>query len=194
MKIFQLVLVVMNISYFVGMMWMIICEIIEDFVLGIRFYDTETNAATALGDAYFIPAYGLERRPPSDSWIIVTYFAITSLSTVGFGDYNPKSNFERLLCSFVLVFGVATFSYTMGNFLIIVETAKRYYSLDKDEGDELTKFMETLRKFNYNQPIDLRLQQSIESYFAYRWEKDLNQALLEGDDLRMYKHLEDLTQ
>lgn len=31
LKIFQLVLIVFNISYFVGMFWLILCELVEDF-------------------------------------------------------------------------------------------------------------------------------------------------------------------
>lgn len=53
-------------------------------------------------------------------WSII-YYSFTSLSTVGFGDYHPKSDFERLLCMFILMFGVAIFSYIMGNFIQIVE-------------------------------------------------------------------------
>lgn len=53
-------------------------------------------------------------------WTII-YYSFTSLTTVGFGDYHPKSDFERLLCLFILMFGVAIFSYIMGNFIQIVE-------------------------------------------------------------------------
>ena len=57
----------------------------------------------------------------TENTIIVTYFAFTSLSTVGFGDYNPRSDIERLLCAFILLFGVAIFSYIMGNFISIID-------------------------------------------------------------------------
>jgi len=49
------------------------------------------------------------------------YFSFTSLSTVGFGDYHPRGNFERLVICFYLLFGVAIFSYIMGNFIEILE-------------------------------------------------------------------------
>ena len=53
--------------------------------------------------------------------IIVVYFSMTSLSTVGFGDFNPRSDGERLACSMALLFGVAIFSYIMGHFIEILE-------------------------------------------------------------------------
>lgn len=58
-------------------------------------------------------------------WSII-YYSFTSLSTVGFGDFNPKSDFERLICMFILMFGVAIFSYIMGNFIQIVEQVRAF--------------------------------------------------------------------
>ena len=41
------------------------------------------------------------------------YFAFTSLSTVGFGDFHPRSDTERLVGAAMLTFGVAIFSLVM---------------------------------------------------------------------------------
>jgi hypothetical protein len=70
---------------------------------------------------YFQDKFELnDSKQPYYISIILTYFAFTSLSTVGFGDYHPRSNSERLLCGFILLFGVAIFSYCMGNFIGIL--------------------------------------------------------------------------
>ena len=71
--------------------------------------------------------------------LIATYYAFTSLSTIGFGDYHPKSNSERVLIAFILLFGVAIFSYILGNFIDILNEIQTFNE-DLDEGDELTKF------------------------------------------------------
>ena len=47
------------------------------------------------------------------------YFALTILSTVGYGDYFPVSNVEMLTALVVMLGGVAFFSYIMGNLLEI---------------------------------------------------------------------------
>lgn len=52
--------------------------------------------------------------------LTMMYWAFTTLSTVGFGDYYPKSNFERALLSFGFLTGVAIFSYMMSNFAEII--------------------------------------------------------------------------
>jgi hypothetical protein len=50
----------------------------------------------------------------------VVYFAFTTLSTVGFGDYHPWSETERIITTFILLCGVACFSYIMGQFIEIL--------------------------------------------------------------------------
>ena len=49
--------------------------------------------------------------------MISIYFAFTSLSTVGFGDYYPVSSLERVVGAFVLLIGVAMFSYILGELI-----------------------------------------------------------------------------
>ena len=52
------------------------------------------------------------------------YFALTSLSTVGFGDYYPITDFERLLTSFVLLIGVMLFSYVLSELRLMMNRIK----------------------------------------------------------------------
>ena len=49
------------------------------------------------------------------------YFALTTLSTVGFGDFYPVSDFERILGAFMILFGVALFSIINSEFLEMIE-------------------------------------------------------------------------
>ena len=48
------------------------------------------------------------------------YWAFTTLSTVGLGDYFPMRNYERYMGAFGFLMGVAVFSYIMGNFTTII--------------------------------------------------------------------------
>jgi len=94
------------------------------------------------------------------------YFAFTSLSTVGFGDFHPRSNAERLFGAFILLFGVAIFSYIMGNFIEILQQFKKFHE-DLEDGENLMKFFGTLKKFNNQEHIKLELKQKIENHFDY---------------------------
>jgi hypothetical protein len=70
---------------------------------------------------YFVQHFE-QFRNGTEQWITALYFSFTSLSTVGFGDFSPRSDSERLLCSFLLLFGVAVFSYILGTFIEIIDT------------------------------------------------------------------------
>ena len=82
------------------------------------------------------------------------YFSFTSLSTVGFGDFAPRSDLERMIGSFVLLFGVAIFSLIMANFMDILTNLQSFNS-GFDDGDNLAKFFGTIKKFNNNETLDL---------------------------------------
>ena len=75
----------------------------------------------------------------SYSLIKVFYFAFTTLTTVGFGDYHAITNEERIVSSFVLLFGVAVFSFIMGNFIEILMSFK-HVTAENEESDDLTKW------------------------------------------------------
>jgi hypothetical protein len=70
----------------------------------------------------FIHYYELEGNSPAENSIIGFYFAITTLSTVGFGDYTPRSDYERGIGTFILISGVMMFSYLMGSFIDILSS------------------------------------------------------------------------
>ena len=49
------------------------------------------------------------------------YFALTTLSTVGFGDFYPKSDLERILGALLILTGVALFSLIISEFLYMIQ-------------------------------------------------------------------------
>jgi hypothetical protein len=48
------------------------------------------------------------------------YFGITTLSTIGYGDFHPVSMAERIIILPVLLFGVAIFSIIMSEYIEII--------------------------------------------------------------------------
>jgi hypothetical protein len=54
----------------------------------------------------------------------MNYFALTMLATVGFGDYLPLSNIEKIITVFSMLSGVAFFSYVMENTARLAEDYK----------------------------------------------------------------------
>lgn len=116
------ILVVINLSFIIGMIWKIMCSAVEDFILDVDFLDVGHDHPD-----HFLNTFGIIEMSPLHMAISLMYFSFTSLSTVGFGDYYPVSNIERVVGSIILLFGVACFSYIMGELVNAINEHKAYY-------------------------------------------------------------------
>jgi hypothetical protein len=167
-KTFKLIVVIVTISYFMGMIWYIFCDLTQ-------IDEEKLNGTQHVG---FIKEFELDKNTDGQNAVIVIYFAFTTLSTVGFGDYHPRSNAERLICAFILLIGVAIFSYIMGIFIEILISIQGL-NADVDEGEMLSRWFGLIKRFNSSRSIQIELKQKIEDYFTYRWSNDKNQAVRE---------------
>lgn len=79
--------------------------------------------------------------------VISTYYALTTLSTTGLGDYYPVSDSERLVASIFFLGGVGLFSYFTGELSYMLAKS---LNLDKEisKEDELDDFFTMLMMFN----------------------------------------------
>jgi hypothetical protein len=116
------------------------------------------------------------------------YFAITSLSTIGFGDLVPRSDLERALGAILLLTGVAIFTYVMGSFIDMLNEINGFNS-EYNDGDQLAKFFGALRYLNKERDIKLDLKREIEDFFAYSWIQDRNLAFKSSEDLQFFEEL-----
>jgi len=98
----QISLLVLNIAilvYFSGSLWYLYVDFFNE------------------GDLIdFISYYNLGENSGMRNFIVSSYFSFTTLSTVGFGDFCPRSNSERIFGSLFLLMGCAVYSYVGGNF------------------------------------------------------------------------------
>ena len=100
-RVFRLVCLIGIMSYFLGTSWYILTKMLTQDEEQYTFYNY----------------YGMSERTDNENLIISCYFIFTTLATVGFGDYTPKGDVERFIMILVLLCGVATFSYIMGQFI-----------------------------------------------------------------------------
>ena len=175
-KTFRLIMIIFMITYFIGMFFFIFSELMKDL-----------DSKLSNGEN-FIDYFKLEDKNHYQIVVTMCYFAFTSLSTVGFGDYHPRSNSERILTAFILLFGVAIFSYILGQFSeILISFNKLNASID--EGDELTKFFGLLKQFNYNKDMTPKFKQQVEDFFQYKWNHDCNLSVSTEDDHKLFDQL-----
>ena len=68
----------------------------------------------------FITYYAFDSKDDFTKFITMVYYTMTTLSTIGFGDYHPWSDEERLFQVILFISGVSIFSYLMGVFIEII--------------------------------------------------------------------------
>lgn len=146
LKFIDIIITIICCSYYFAMGFKIFCEIQNEFFAWDNFNDTGLEEPEHFTAFYDINPEG---RWGMDAMIVLCYFSFTSLTTVGLGDYNPRSNGERLFIAFGLLMGVAIFSVIMGHFMEMIDQYKEYKSTN-DQGDELSRFFGTLKHFNHN--------------------------------------------
>ena len=153
-NIMRLIIIAIMITYFIGC---IVYFISNEFNLD---EDVENNNT-------FITAFGLGDLPSDKSRLIVcSYFALTMLSTVGYGDYYPMSSREMIAAVIIMLACVAIFSFIMSSFLEIISSYNQ--KMDTvDKSDELDRWLISLERYTKGTPINLSLINDITSDVQY---------------------------
>ena len=133
-KIFRLIIIAIIITYFIGCFWYLM---------------SDTANAENEGQTSFIKQFGLDTFDEDKRVIVSCYFALTTLSTVGYGDFYPVSNMERVLAVVIMLGGVAFFSYIMGNFIEIISNYEKKMGVVDKSGD-LHNWLVLLTRFTNN--------------------------------------------
>lgn len=157
-RIFRLVVIAFFITYFIGCFWYMISDNLNTD------YDVEKRMT-------FVTFFNLEDE---DNWrklIISCYYTLTTLATVGYGDYYPVSDMERMLAVFLMLCGVAFFSYIMGSFIEIIANYRKKMGVIDQIGD-LHNWLNLLTRYNNNKPLSKSLTNQIERHFSFYWTND----------------------
>jgi len=97
------------------------------------------------------------------TFVNALYMSVITVTTVGFGDYSPKTQAGRMFGSFWILFGVLAVSRAIGSFIDIfleARAARREEALLKKKVSmsELVKFAGKDGKLDMNEFIILKLQ------------------------------------
>lgn len=144
-RTFNLVVIILTSSFFFGIFFHIVIKDFEDWENN-KYFDVYNAYVTF----YTYDLYQLQDDDPGfspqKSLVKMWYYGITTLSTIGFGDFSPKSTLEKFLISIVMMFGVSIFSYIMGNFIEILINYKKLDNIGDPR--ELSKWISLLTKYN----------------------------------------------
>ena len=179
-KVARLLVIIGILAYYFGTLFFIFADITSD---------NHKIHANEEGIEHYIEAYDLKDHNDVSLIIMNTYFAFTSLTTVGFGDLHPKSNVERLFVAAGLLLGVLIFSFIQGELNEILVQMTEINSPIND-GDSLSMFFGLLKqRYNYDRPIKQEIIDNIHDFFEYKWKKDSNQAISTDEERELLQQL-----
>jgi hypothetical protein len=115
--------------------------------------DGESIAADAVYTDTFRTAFQLEcRKNGIYKMITASYFSITTLSTVGYGDLFPISISEKIVGMIIMLIGVAFFSFIMSSFIDIISAFNQNLG-NEEQTFDLHNWMTLLTRFRENKPL-----------------------------------------
>ena len=104
-------------------------------------------------------------RPAMDQYVRALYWCLTTIATIGYGDYTPShdSNLQIVYAMAVMIFGVGMYGYIIGNIASLIanlDVARAAYQ----------KKMEEANEFLRTHGVPQKLQTRVRDYYAYLWE------------------------
>ena len=108
-------------------------------------------------------------------FIRASYFALTTLSTVGYGDISPggpeeKPNLTLFFGSLILISGITFFSTLTSSFIDIIQNLKlKNFAINEEL---FNQWYNLLKRFNGNRDLSKSLKNDIYSSFTHFCEND----------------------
>ena len=167
-SLIQLCITIIFLVYFLGCFWYWFLHHLKDY----EYSDDQT--ATSPDESSFEEYFGLNELHSEHKALRSSYFILTTISTIGYGDFMARNVYEMGFVIVVMLTGVAVFAVIMGNF----NSAFTFYTdvaNGKDMLGELNTWMEMIERIHGNIPKLLRTK--IIQHFSYYFERDRLKAL-----------------
>jgi voltage-gated potassium channel len=104
-------------------------------------------------------------RPHFDQYLRGVYWCVTTIATIGYGDYTPNhdSNVQIIYTVVVMIFGVGMYGYIIGNVATLIANLDVARANYQAKMEEINDFLRTKR-------VPGTLQARVRNYYAYLWE------------------------
>ena len=161
LRIMQMLLALIFLAHILACFWFYMAA-----VVGI---DPEILTwVSAYRDGYLI------EEPPSVQYLASMYWALTTLTTVGYGDIVATNDAERGYAVFALLMGALVFGYMISSIASLVKALDRQGGLTEERMDEIKEYM---RWRKLPRELTVRMRRYYENYYDMRTAFDENAIL-----------------
>lgn len=117
--------------------------------------------------------HGAPKENLATTYWAAFYWAMMTMSTIGYGDVTPQTDIERVYVTLGMVVGASIYAYMVGNVCSIIAGMNAAEEKFRQEMDSLNQFMES-----NGLPKDLRKE--LRAFYRYR---NSNVTINEGQDV-----------
>ena len=128
LRIVQMLLALLFLAHILGCFWFYMAALVgidPEITTWVSVYD-DGSAIDATSEVQYLYA---------------VYWALTTLTTVGYGDITPTNNLERAYSLFALLTGALVFGYMLSSIGSLVAAIDRQAALNEEKMDEVKEYM-----------------------------------------------------
>lgn len=115
----------------------------------------------------WISRYRVNQLPVLEQYLLSLYWVSTTLTTVGYGEFVPYTNLEKVLTILLMGFGVGFYSYVIGNVSNILNQVQSEESAKAAKLKVLHELAETIE-------LPFELVETIEKHISNAYSDELN--------------------
>ena len=112
----------------------------------------------------WVVRYGIENNDKSSQYGVSVYWAVTTLTTIGYGDITPGTDLERFICCVWMLVGVGFYSFTIGSMTTMMSSIETRNGI-------LNNKLAAINEFCSETFIDTDLKRNITNAIKYKSEK-----------------------
>ena len=101
---------------------------------------------------------GFQDYGDKELYITAFYFCVTTIVTVGFGDITAYSSGEKIICIFLMLIGVISFSFATGSLASIISN---YDSSEAKLKEKMAVLVEIQRQYEIGEQMFDELRKAI---------------------------------